>query len=176
MPEASWPSTAGTGYGKRPSMKCRSLWHRPAAAVRTSTSWPLGFSICTSSIVKGALAACKTAAFIGCLLVGRYRIVADPRSTTICLASLSAFPISVDFQIRFFHSHGPAPVLFFQKFTEFLRRVSMYVRSMGEQRRSDIWQILGSDYVCTQAINNCRTQPRSVSDSSWPPLQPYWLS
>ena len=52
----------------------------------------------------------------------------------------------------------------------------MYVRSMGEQRRSDIWQILGSDYVCTQAINNCRTQPRSVSDSSWPPLQPYWLS
>ena len=34
-------------------MKCRSLWHRPAAATRTSTSRRLGFSIATSSMVIG---------------------------------------------------------------------------------------------------------------------------
>ncbi len=46
-------------------MKCRSLWHSPAKAVRISTSRRFGFSMVTSSIVSGALAACNTAAFIG---------------------------------------------------------------------------------------------------------------
>ena len=42
IPADSWPSTVGVGYGNVPSMKCRSLWHSPAAAVRTSTSWGAG--------------------------------------------------------------------------------------------------------------------------------------
>ena len=41
-PADSWPSTTGVGYGYLPSMKCRSLWHSPAAAVRTSTSRATG--------------------------------------------------------------------------------------------------------------------------------------
>ena len=31
MPADSWPSTAGSGVRNLPCMKCRSLWHRPAA-------------------------------------------------------------------------------------------------------------------------------------------------
>src|SRR6478609_954786 len=45
-------------------MKCRSLWHRPAAAVRTRTSRRFGLAIATSSIVIGWRGAWRTAAFI----------------------------------------------------------------------------------------------------------------
>src|SRR5678816_4719965 len=50
-------------------MKCRSLWHRPAAAVRTRTSRRRGFSMTTSSIVIGWWGACRTAAFMVMSLV-----------------------------------------------------------------------------------------------------------
>src|SRR5215472_1175109 len=49
-------------------MKCRSLWHSPAKAVRSSTSRGPGLLIATSSIVSGWFAAWNTAAFIGPLL------------------------------------------------------------------------------------------------------------
>src|SRR6187431_3626845 len=45
-------------------MKCRSLWHRPAAAVRTRTSRRRGFSMTMSSIVIGWRGAWRTAAFM----------------------------------------------------------------------------------------------------------------
>src|SRR6516162_4963361 len=45
-------------------MKCRSLWHSPAKAVRSNTSRPFGLVSSTSSIVKGWFGACRTAAFI----------------------------------------------------------------------------------------------------------------
>ena len=64
-PADSWPRTTGIGVGYAPSMKCRSLWQRPAAAVRTSTSRPRGLAIATSSIVIGWRASWRTAAFIG---------------------------------------------------------------------------------------------------------------
>src|SRR6516162_6451485 len=62
--EDSWPSTTGVGIGNSPSIKCRSLWHSPAKAVRSSTSRGPGLVSATSSIVKGWFAACRTAAFI----------------------------------------------------------------------------------------------------------------
>src|SRR5215472_14180336 len=49
-------------------MKCRSLWHSPAKAVRSNTSRAFGFVSSTSSIVNGWFAACRTAALIGSLL------------------------------------------------------------------------------------------------------------
>src|SRR3954454_18543047 len=54
-------------------MKCRSEWHSPAKAVRTSTSRARGFCRVTSSIVSGSFAACRTAAFMGCPLLLRPR-------------------------------------------------------------------------------------------------------
>ena len=45
-------------------MKCRSLWHSPAKAVRSSTSRAFGFSSATSSMVSGWFGACRTAAFM----------------------------------------------------------------------------------------------------------------
>src|SRR5205823_2081458 len=50
-------------------MKCRSLWHSPAKAVRNSTSRGPGLLTATSSIVIGWFAAWKTAAFIGASLL-----------------------------------------------------------------------------------------------------------
>src|SRR6516165_2148481 len=50
-------------------MKCRSLWHSPAKAVRNSTSRGPGLVSAISSIVKGCLGACRTAAFIGSSLL-----------------------------------------------------------------------------------------------------------
>src|SRR5215472_1210400 len=49
-PADSWPMTRGVVAGYLPSMKWRSLWQRPAAAVRTSTSWGRGASTATSVI------------------------------------------------------------------------------------------------------------------------------
>src|SRR6266852_1079468 len=49
-------------------MKCRSLWHSPAKAVRNSTSRLPGLVSATSSIVRGWFGAWRTAAFIGSLL------------------------------------------------------------------------------------------------------------
>jgi hypothetical protein len=37
-PAPSWPSTAGAGHGMVPSTTLRSLWHTPAAVMRTMTS------------------------------------------------------------------------------------------------------------------------------------------
>src|ERR1051325_9472635 len=55
----------GTGVGYSPSMKCRSLWHSPAKAVRSNTSRGPGLFTDTSSMVSGWFGACSTAAFIG---------------------------------------------------------------------------------------------------------------
>src|SRR5450759_2544618 len=38
MPDASWPNTMGITRGRSPLMTERSEWHRPAAAIFTSTS------------------------------------------------------------------------------------------------------------------------------------------
>ena len=38
MPDASWPSAIGIGRGRSPLITERSEWHRPAAAIFTSTS------------------------------------------------------------------------------------------------------------------------------------------
>src|SRR5882757_6166687 len=46
-------------------MKCRSEWQRPATAVRIRTSRGPGFGTLTSSITRGVLISCSTAAFIG---------------------------------------------------------------------------------------------------------------
>ena len=53
MPADSCPSTAGTGHGYLPSMKCRSEWTqgRPRV-VRTSTSCGPTVPICTSSMTN----------------------------------------------------------------------------------------------------------------------------
>src|SRR5665213_3897331 len=45
-------------------MKCRSEWHNPAYAVRSRISRRFGFSISTSSMVRGWWGAWKTAAFM----------------------------------------------------------------------------------------------------------------
>src|SRR5580658_10091868 len=45
-------------------MKCRSLWHSPANAVRISTSRRFGLACCTSSMASGWFTSCRTAAFI----------------------------------------------------------------------------------------------------------------
>src|SRR5690348_15897809 len=50
-------------------MKCKSLWHSPAKAVRSSTSRGSGLVSPTSSIVSGWFAACSTAAFIAVSLL-----------------------------------------------------------------------------------------------------------
>src|SRR4051794_31544913 len=46
-------------------MKCRSEWHRPAATVRTSTSWGPGASTWTSRMTSSPGAASRTAARMG---------------------------------------------------------------------------------------------------------------
>ena len=49
-PAASCPSAMGTGRGRSPLMTDRSEWHRPAAAIRTSTSpWRGGASSSSAS-------------------------------------------------------------------------------------------------------------------------------
>src|SRR5690348_16327136 len=80
MPAPSWPSTIGRSSGQRPSPSttCRSLWHTPVAAVRTSTSRPHGLSISTDSIVSGACVLRKTAAFISMALSSPRRVPAEP--------------------------------------------------------------------------------------------------
>src|ERR1700760_1319290 len=45
-------------------MKCRSEWQRPATAVRISTSRGPGLGRLTSSMTRGLLTSCRTAAFI----------------------------------------------------------------------------------------------------------------
>src|SRR5262245_5714179 len=48
-PDASCPSTTGSGAGKVPSARARSEWQRPQCATRTRTQPGRGFSISTSS-------------------------------------------------------------------------------------------------------------------------------
>ena len=43
----------GVGIGYSPSMKCRSLWHRPVNAVRSRTSCAAGLAISRFSIANG---------------------------------------------------------------------------------------------------------------------------
>ncbi len=57
MPDASWPSTMGSGRGRSPFTTERSEWQRLAAFTCTSTSPAPGGSSSTSSIDKGRLSA-----------------------------------------------------------------------------------------------------------------------
>jgi len=55
MPAASWPITAGTSVGVRPSMRWRSLRQTPLATVFTIT-WPGPISsMSISSTTRGLL-------------------------------------------------------------------------------------------------------------------------
>ena len=54
---ASWPSAIGVGRGREPSITDRSEWHRPAAAILTSTSPRPGGARSSSMISSGFEAA-----------------------------------------------------------------------------------------------------------------------
>ena len=63
-PAPSWPSTPGSGNGSPPEATPRSVWHRPAAVIRTRTSSARGSSSSTSARVKGAPPDSTTAAWV----------------------------------------------------------------------------------------------------------------
>jgi hypothetical protein len=54
---ASWPSAIGSGRGRSAFTTERSLWHRPAASMRTSTSPGPGGARSSVFIVSGWLVA-----------------------------------------------------------------------------------------------------------------------
>jgi hypothetical protein len=60
-PAPSCPSTAGSGAENLPCMTCRSVWHTPAAAMRTSASPARGGATSTSQISSGLAASNSTA-------------------------------------------------------------------------------------------------------------------
>src|SRR5712692_624465 len=64
VPAASWPRTAGTGWGSVPLASERSEWQTPAAARRTCTSPAAGSGSSISSIVSGEPTDVRTAARI----------------------------------------------------------------------------------------------------------------
>src|SRR3989442_7764795 len=64
VPAASWPRTAGTGWGSVPLASERSEWQTPAAARRTCTSPSAGGGSSIFSIVSGESVDFRTAARI----------------------------------------------------------------------------------------------------------------
>src|SRR5229473_8349185 len=64
VPAASWPRTAGTGWGSVPLASETSEWQTPAAARRTCTSPAAGGGSSISSITSGELTDVRTAARI----------------------------------------------------------------------------------------------------------------
>src|SRR5580704_2037019 len=79
-------------------MKCRSLWHSPAKAVRSKTSRGPGLVSPTSSIVKGWFAVCRTAAFIGGLLLEGSPISSFPRKRESRAGRLRRWPLGPRFR------------------------------------------------------------------------------
>ena len=72
-PAPSCPSTTGVGTSQSPRTTCRSEWHTPAAAIRTSTSPACGASSSTCVISTAAPGARSTAAFTGTAATPRSR-------------------------------------------------------------------------------------------------------
>ena len=54
MPAPSWPNTDGLGQGIVPLTTLTSLWHKPAAAMRTSTSLAPGRRTVSPSVTRAS--------------------------------------------------------------------------------------------------------------------------
>src|SRR6202521_2501565 len=82
VPAASWPRTAGTGWGSVPLASERSEWQTPAAARRTCTSPAAGGGSSISSITSDEPTDVRTAARItaaSCAAVDRKHFTVDVR-------------------------------------------------------------------------------------------------
>ena len=63
-PAPSWPPMIGSSNGRSPVSRCSSEWHRPEAAILTSTSLSLGSSSSISSTLQGVLTSQRIAALV----------------------------------------------------------------------------------------------------------------